>query len=158
MRNANAISQFKRDAARRLRENSTDAELKLWRYLRRLETRGTHFRRQMPIGNFIVDFACPAARLVIEVDGSQHGDDAHRDRDHSRTRWLETEGYRVLRFWNNEVTHQIDGVLEVIYAELYGAREAEPRVLKHERHRHAARENHPTPARSARRPSPSRGG
>ncbi|MFY9686485.1 MAG: endonuclease domain-containing protein [Pseudolabrys sp.] len=97
------INEFKRRTARRLRHKATDAEGRLWRALNRLETHGTHFRRQMPIGNFIVDFACPAARLVIEVDGSQHGESQGVERDKDRTAWLESQGYRVLRFWNNNV-------------------------------------------------------
>jgi very-short-patch-repair endonuclease len=129
------ISEFKRKTARRLRQNATDAEMKLWRQLKRLERRGTHFRKQMPIGNFIVDFACPAARLVIEVDGSQHGDVANTARDRQRTQWLESEGYRVLRFWNSDITQNIAGVMETIYAGLYGTRDAEPQALKHRRRR-----------------------
>jgi very-short-patch-repair endonuclease len=155
MGNKSPIDQFKRTTARRLRENATDAETKLWHHLRALETRGTHFRRQQPIGNFIVDFACLAARLVIEVDGSQHGEAEAIRRDTARTQWLENEGYRVLRFWNNEITRNIEGVLDVIYAALYGSRESEPHIFKHMRQRV---DTHPTPARSARRPSPSRGG
>jgi len=134
--------------------NTTAAEVRLWRRLRQFETRGTHFRRQVPIGNFVVDFACMAAHLVIEVDGSQHGDEAGRFRDGERTRWLEAEGYRVLRFWNSEVSQNLPGVLDVIYAALYGSRDAYPRALTHARQPRV----HPTPTRSARRPSPSRGG
>jgi very-short-patch-repair endonuclease len=141
--------------ARRLRQNATKAEILLWRRLKQLETRGTHFRRQMPIGNFVVDFACPAAYLIVEADGSQHGEDDGRRRDRTRTRSLESEGYRVIRFWNNEITQNIQGVMEAIYANIYGSLESEPYVLKHARHRGTA---HPTPARRARRPSRSRGG
>ena len=97
--------------------------------------RGTHFRRQMPIGDFVVDFACQAARLVIEVGGSQHGEGETLVRDKKRTRWLESEGYRVLRFWNNDISLNICGVMETIYAQLYGSTEAEPRAMKHLRHR-----------------------
>ena len=114
----------------------------------------SHFRRQVPIGPYVADFACMAARLVIELDGSQHNTDAIRLRDQIRTRWLESEGFRVIRFWNNDLTQNMDGVLETVYAALYGSREAEPGPLKHRRHRR----RHPTPARFARRPSPSRGG
>ncbi len=95
-----------------------------------------------------------ASRLVIELDGSQHGDEPNKEKDEARTRWLESEGYRVLRFWNNDLTENLDGVLETIYAARYGSPNVEPVVMKHERRR----KNHPTPARSARRPSPSRGG
>jgi very-short-patch-repair endonuclease len=150
------IDAFKRKTAHRLRSNATAAEAKLWRQLRQFETRGTHFRRQVPIGDFIADFACMAARVVIEVDGSQHGDGPGLLRDAERTRWLEAEGYRVLRFWNNEVTENLAGVLDVIHAALYGSRDADPRVLTHLRQPRT--DVHPTPARSARRPSPSRGG
>ncbi|MBS0533020.1 MAG: endonuclease domain-containing protein [Proteobacteria bacterium] len=150
------ISNFKRASARRLRGNATNAETILWRHLRRLETRGTHFRRQVPLGNYIVDFACLAAHLVIEVDGSQHGEGPGLIRDRERTRWLEGEGYRVLRLWNNDVVRNSRGVLEAIYEALYGASDGEVIAMKHERTPRSS--VHPTPARSARRPSPSRGG
>jgi very-short-patch-repair endonuclease len=146
--------KFRRAAARRLRASQTGAEIKLWRYLRQLQTKGTHFRRQVPIGPYVADFAWLASRLVIELDGSQHGEEPAKARDQSRTRWLESEGYRVLRFWNNDLTENPDGVLETIYAALYGSRDAEPAALKHSRRWKV----HPTPARFARRPSPSRGG
>jgi very-short-patch-repair endonuclease len=149
------VDRFKRATARCLRANATDAETTLWRHLRKLETRGTHFRRQQPIGGFVVDFACMAARLIIEVDGSQHGEPEGLRRDEARTQWLESEGYRALRFWKNDVSQNVEGVLDVIYAALYGSRDSEPRTLTHTRGRVAS---HPTPGRSARRPSPSRGG
>jgi very-short-patch-repair endonuclease len=95
-----------------------------------------------------------ASHLVIELDGSQHGDSPAKERDDTRTRWLESEGYRVLRFWNNDLTENLEGVLGTIYGALYGSRDAETVPLKHERRR----KHHPTPARFARRPSPSRGG
>ncbi len=144
--------KFRRAAARRLRANQTGAETKLWRELRKLETKGTHFRRQVPIGRYVADFACMASRLVIELDGSQHGDEPAKAYDQARTLWLESAGYRVLRFWNNDVVHNLDGVLETIYAALYGSRDAEPAPLKHLRQS----KGHPTPARDfvARRPSP----
>jgi very-short-patch-repair endonuclease len=153
------ISGFSRRTARGLRHNTTDAERKLWRALRMVETKGSHFRRQVPIGIYVADFACLAARLVVEIDGSQHGEEEGRLRDDKRTRWLESEGYRVIRFWNNDITQNPDGVLDVIYTALYGSRDAEPRPMKHERKRIGIADAvHPTPARSARRPSPSRGG
>jgi very-short-patch-repair endonuclease len=126
----------------------------LWRQLRTLETKGTHFRRQVPIGAYVADFACMASRLVIESDGSQHGEAANRAYDETRTRFLRDEGYKVLRFWNNDIVENLDGVLETIYSTLYGSRDAETVVLRHSRRL----KNHPTPARSTRRPSPSRGG
>ncbi|MGM4907789.1 endonuclease domain-containing protein [Tardiphaga sp. 866_E4_N2_1] len=109
------ISDFKRQSAKRLRENTTVAEQILWRHLRRLDVKGSHFRRQVVIGPYIADFACLAARLIIEVDGSQHGDDEGLAHDESRTRWLQSEGYRVIRFWNNDVMSRTDAVLEVIH-------------------------------------------
>ena len=112
----------------------------------------------MPIGSCIVDFACPAARLVIEVDGSQHGSEHGLSRDADRSAWLTAEGYRVVRVWNNDVMQDIDAVMELIYAELHGSLNLEPGTFRHTRRRNAAREDHPTPARKARRPSPSRGG
>jgi very-short-patch-repair endonuclease len=132
------IGAFRRRTAKRPRETATGAEDLLWRRLRRFPISGTHFRRQVPIGPYVADFACMAARLIVEVDGSQHGrDDVHR-RDERRTRWLEAEGYRVLRFWNNDLTTNMDGVLEAIYAPIYGSSSTEPVHLKHTRRRRQA--------------------
>src|SRR6266566_1503032 len=133
MKPPRSIDSFRRDPARRLRKNATYAEIKLWRHLRQVPLLGSHFRRQVPIGPYVADFACMAARLIIEVDGSQHGDTAVKVRDDSRTRWLEREGYRVLRFWNNELTQNIRGVLETIHAALYGSRDRDAIMLKHKR-------------------------
>jgi very-short-patch-repair endonuclease len=149
------IDSFRRATARRLRANSTAAEVLLWRELRKLEIRGTHFRRQVPIGPYVADFACMASRLVIEVDGSQHGEVPNKARDNKRTNWLEAEGYRVLRFWNNDITQNPAGVLDVIYVALYGSRDGEPKMLKHRRKRGI------TPPRRALRadpPPPGEGG
>jgi very-short-patch-repair endonuclease len=102
-----------RALARQMRAEPTDAERKLWWHLRkRLKTPDTHFRRQVRIGRYIADFVCHSARLVIEVDGGQHA--ARTEADVERTRVLEANGYRVLRFWNNDVLKNIDGVLEEI--------------------------------------------
>jgi very-short-patch-repair endonuclease len=109
------ISDFKRKAAQRLRANATTAEQILWRHLRRLEVNGSHFRRQVAIGPYVADFACLARRLVIEVDGSQHGSEAGNRHDEIRTDWLKSEGYRVARFWNNDVMNRTDAVLEAIH-------------------------------------------
>ena len=137
----------------------TYAEIKLWRHLGQVPMLGSHFRRQVPIGPYIADFACMASRLLIEVDGGQHNEDENVRRDEARTRWLEAEGYRVIRVWNNEVIEHIDGVMEAIYAAVHGAPDAESAPLKHERRRVLLPSgDHPTPARFARRPSPSRGG
>ncbi len=97
----------------------TDPERRLWWHLRRrLPPNGTHFRRQVPIDSFVVDFCCLRKRLVIEVDGNQHGFDANMQRDAARTRELEHRGYRVLRFTNREVMTFIDVVLDTILAAL----------------------------------------
>jgi len=96
----------------------TDAERKLWRYLRQIEIEETHFRRQATVGPYFADFACHERRLIIEVDGGQHNDARHAASDASRTAYLTSHGYRVLRFWNNEVLKNIEGVFEVIQAAL----------------------------------------
>ncbi len=131
------ISSFRRENARRLRANATDPEARLWRHLRRSELLGSHFRRQVPIGPYVADFACMAARLVIEVDGSQHGDAVVKARDDARTQWLAREGYRVVRFWNNDLIENIEGVLETIHAALHGSRDSDPGMLRHKRRKKA---------------------
>ena len=98
--------------AKTLRRNSTDAEAFLWKRLRARQVEGIKFRRQQPIENFIVDFVSFEKRMIIELDGGQHARD--RQKDILRDRFLSENGYRVLRFWNNEVLENIDGVLEVI--------------------------------------------
>jgi very-short-patch-repair endonuclease len=144
--------------AQRLRRNTTDAEKLLWNRLRKLDLKGSHFRRQIPIGPYIADFACMAARLLIEVDGSQHGEVQNKAYDDVRTRWLEKEGYRVIRFWNNDINKHMEGVMETIYAAIHGSLSAEPMPLKHARRRRVRPVDLPTPSRFARRPSPCRGG
>jgi very-short-patch-repair endonuclease len=99
-----------------LRRQPTDAERKLWLLLRGLKPLGLHFRRQAPIGIYICDFACHSEKLVVELDGSQHAE-AQRVYDEKRTRWLRSQGYRVLRFWNNDVLKSPDAVGEAILAE-----------------------------------------
>jgi very-short-patch-repair endonuclease len=147
------IDSFRRDTARRLRKDTTYAEAKLWRHLRQLPMLGSHFRRQVPVGPYVADFACMASKLLIEVDGGQHSETENATRDGARTRWLEAEGYRVIRFWNNEIIANIDGVMEAVYSAVHGASDAEPMRLKHERRRPwAPGDDHPTPARSAPKP------
>jgi very-short-patch-repair endonuclease len=97
--------------ARQLREFSTDAERRMWSALRDRRLSRYKFRRQHPIGHYIVDFACTEYRLVIELDGSQHADSAA---DARRTAWLEIQGWRIVRFWNNDVLGNIDGVIEAV--------------------------------------------
>jgi very-short-patch-repair endonuclease len=103
------------DKARNLRKNMTDAERRLWLFLRDKQ-RQARFRRQAPIGPYIADFACFDPRLVIEIDGGQH--DEQRDYDTRRDDWLRSQGFLVLRFWNNEVLENTEGVLERILGEL----------------------------------------
>ncbi|MCG8359259.1 MAG: DUF559 domain-containing protein [Kiloniellales bacterium] len=98
--------------ARRLRTTMTDAERRLWSRLRRQQLEGYRFRRQVPLGPFVADFACLAEKLVVELDGGQHAIDAAKDR--RRDAWLANRNYRVLRFWNHEVMRNIDGVLAEI--------------------------------------------
>lgn len=100
--------------ARQLRGNMTEAEQRLWSALRRRQLDGLRFRRQVPLGRFIVDFACYEARIVAELDGGQHAEPEAEDA--ARNKWLEDRGFRVLRFWNDEVFENLGGVLEVIRA------------------------------------------
>ncbi len=102
--------------ARRLRQDSTDSERRLWAVLRDRRLAGYRFRRQHPIGDVIVDFACTKHSLVIEADGGQHSDNP---RDERRTAFLQSEGWRVIRFWNNDVLSNADGVIETILRELH---------------------------------------
>ncbi|MDO9224074.1 MAG: DUF559 domain-containing protein [Caulobacter sp.] len=100
--------------ARELRAQATDCERYLWGRLRARRLDGERWRRQAPIGPFFVDFACFSRRLIVEIDGSQH-----RDRllyDKARSRWLESHGWIVLRFWNGDVLHDLDGVCAAIVA------------------------------------------
>ena len=105
--------------ARDLRTNATDAERRLWERLRRKQIDGHRFRRQVPLGSYIVDFICFDARLVVEVDGGQHAKSAAKDA--RRTAFLEASGFRVLRFWNDDVLANTEGVLDVIRRSLNAA-------------------------------------
>ncbi|WP_165816221.1 endonuclease domain-containing protein [Kumtagia ephedrae] len=106
--------------AKRLRKTLTGPEAKLWANLKNIRTVDTHFRKQVPIGPYVADFACLRGRLVIEVDGFQHAFDSKRRRDDRRTAFLEAQGFRVLRFWNEEVLKEMGAVLNTIYAHLHG--------------------------------------
>ncbi|MBI1814672.1 MAG: DUF559 domain-containing protein [Deltaproteobacteria bacterium] len=101
-----------RNRARTLRRSQTDAEQKLWQKLRRGQVNGAKFRRQHPIGRYFADFGCDEQHLVIELDGSQHA--VNVARDDARTAYLETQGYRVLRFWDDQVLKNVEAVLERI--------------------------------------------
>ncbi len=105
--------------ARNLRNNATDAERRLWSHLRASQLGGVKFTRQFPIGNSVVDFACRSLRLVVELDGGQHSDSLTDD---GRTELIEAHGYRVIRFWNNDVLQNTDGVLIRITEEIALAR------------------------------------
>ena len=100
--------------ARTLRKNQTDAERKLWHHLRSREFESVKFRRQQPISRFIVDFVCFEKKIIIELDGSQHTEEMDKQRD----RWLKEQGFRILRFWDNDVFQNMDGVLEEIRKQL----------------------------------------
>lgn len=101
-----------RARAKELRKNLTDAENELWKHLRYRQMGGYKFRRQHPVGPYIVDFACLEKSLIVEVDGGQHGENVAYDSE--RSAYLQSKGFRVLRFWNNEVLTEIDVVKEVI--------------------------------------------
>ncbi|HKU06505.1 MAG TPA: endonuclease domain-containing protein [Bradyrhizobium sp.] len=103
--------------ARRLRVNQTDAETALWSRIRNRQIDGHKFARQVPIGPYICDFVCREKQLVIEVDGGQHNESTA---DAIRDRRLSDEGYKVIRFWNNDVLGNIEGVLLTIQSELRG--------------------------------------
>jgi len=100
--------------ARRLRRDATDVEQRFWLAVRDRRLGGFKFRRQVTIGPYVADFACVECRLIVELDGGQHGEEA----DVARTAYLEGLGWRVVRFWNNEVVENFAGVLEVVLAEL----------------------------------------
>ncbi len=105
--------------ARRLRQDETAAEQAIWRLLRNRQFASLKFRRQHPIGRYFVDFYCHERRLVIEIDGGQHTS----ERDQERTAYLESRGLTVLRFWNNEVRDNIEGVWQTILGALDGGRQ-----------------------------------
>jgi very-short-patch-repair endonuclease len=111
-----ALSQKRAEV---LRRQSTEAEKKLWLHLRNRQIEGVKFRRQAPIGAYIADFLAVDALLIIELDGGQHSDQASYD--DKRTAWLQQQGYRVLRFWNNDVLANTEGVVEVIQRFLHRA-------------------------------------
>ncbi len=104
------------DRARTLRHNQTDAERKLWHYLRNRGLGGYKFRRQHPIGPYITDFCCTEQHLIVEIDGSQHT--TQREKDAKRTQYLENQGYRVKRFWADEAVRETESVVETILYEL----------------------------------------
>jgi very-short-patch-repair endonuclease len=100
------------ERAKSLRTKQTDAEQRLWHYLRAHRFMGIKFKRQKPVGNYIVDFVCFAPKLVVEIDGGQHAEQVVYDR--RRDTYLQSEGFTVLRFWNNQILNETDAVLESI--------------------------------------------
>ena len=100
--------------AKNMRSNMTKEEVKLWNIIRGSRFHGYKFKRQVLIGNYIVDFICEERKLIIEIDGGQHNEDENIMNDEIRTHYLESNGYEVLRFWNNEVWDNIDGVCSII--------------------------------------------
>ncbi|MBS0467941.1 MAG: endonuclease domain-containing protein [Proteobacteria bacterium] len=106
-----------REFTKALRQNMTEAEQRLWMHLRAHRMDRQKFRRQQPIGPYIVDFVHFGARLIIEADGGQHADSAH---DGPRDSWLRSQGFAVLRFWNDDILLRTDAVLESIWAALHG--------------------------------------
>lgn len=104
--------------ARELRKNQTPQEKKLWNILRNHQFYGYEFRRQYPIGDYIVDFICREKKIIIELDGGQHNEDKNIISDIKRTEFLNSLGYKVIRFWNNDINNNIDGVFNVIKNEL----------------------------------------
>ena len=112
--------------AKELHRNLTPAEAKLWARLRAHRMAGVHFRNQHAIGNYVVDFCAPRKKLIIELDGSQHLE--QEEYDSERTAFFKSKGYRVLRFWNNDVLNDLDSMLKVILWTLNGKDETDYRV------------------------------
>ncbi len=101
--------------AKTLRKRTTNTEQLLWRHLRAKRFAGLKFRRQQSIGTYIVDFVCFEKKVIVELDGGQHSLPAEMQDDSRRDQWFEAQGYKVLRFWDNEVLTNIRGVLDVIW-------------------------------------------
>jgi len=111
------VTNLMSERARRMRREKSDAEHRLWRTLRDLNRQGFQFRQQAPIGPYIADFCDHSVKLILEVDGAQHGEPKGLAVDRCRTRWLESQGYKVLRFWNHEVLVNFEGVeVEILIA------------------------------------------
>lgn len=104
--------------AKILRKQSTPMEIKIWNRLRSRRFMGLKFRRQCPLGLYIVDFVCIEKMLIIEIDGGQHNEEKQHEYDKRRTKFLNDLGYTVLRFWNNEILLQFDAVMDQIYQQV----------------------------------------
>jgi very-short-patch-repair endonuclease len=110
----NSEDETLRDRARRLRADPTAEERKLWQHLKAKRLGGFRFRRQHPIGPYFADFCCITRQVIVELDGSQHADEDAERKDVLRTAFLNERGYRVMRFWNDQVIGEIENVLEAI--------------------------------------------
>ena len=97
----------------------TEQEKVLWNILRNNKFYGLKFRRQVPIGNYVADFVCEIHNVIIELDGGQHNEPENIEKDKQRTDFLESKGYKIIRFWNNEVDNNLEGVCEVIYRTIF---------------------------------------
>src|SRR5262245_47846670 len=118
------------ERARTLRREMTEAETKLWRMLRSRQIEGYRFRRQVPLGRYIADFVCHEARLIVELDGGQHDPLSQQETD--RSRFLQSEGYRVIRFWNDEVLENPEGVHAMIVENVGGHTPTQPSPIEGE--------------------------
>ena len=104
--------EYKYKLARNLRKNSTKEEYIIWQILRNRNFFNLKFKRQIPIGKYIVDFLCEEKNIIIEIDGGQHNSDVNIIKDEERTKFLESKGYKVIRFWNNDINNNLDGVYQ----------------------------------------------
>ncbi len=111
-------TEFAKLKSKELRKNSTDAEQKMWDLLRRNQIAGLHFKRQKPIGKYVADFVCASKKIIIEIDGGQHNESDNIINDNIRTKYFEDLGYKVIRFWNNEVIENIEGIKEFLFNSL----------------------------------------
>ena len=123
-----AVTKQHRGRAKELRQRMTRAETLLWRYIKAHRIEGLGFRRQVPLGNYVADFVCHSAALIVELDGESHDFESRRKSDQQRDAWFEREGYTVLRFTNDQVLRELEGVVHVIQ-EAACARRAEPPSL-----------------------------
>jgi len=113
------------ERARELRRSMTPQEVKLWLHLRQLRAQGYHFRRQAPRGRYILDFVCLRHRLIVEVDGAQHGFETRAEQDARRDGFFDRRGFRTLRFWNHEIDRELDSVIDTIWHALQQPRSGE---------------------------------
>ena len=116
------LQSLMKSRARSLRRNSTDAEIILWQHLRDRRLLGCKFSRQVPIGKYIVDFLCEDPPIIIELDGGQHIEQERYDQ--TRTNWLQANGFLVLRFWNNDIAENLEGVLQSLFSRIEKSRPA----------------------------------